>query len=130
MSNYRYELKFVLNENQLSHFKNLIKLHGFKKQHPKRKVSSIYFEDYSFNSLRDNISGISRRRKIRLRWYNNNTCPFLEIKKKSDRVGNKIKYKTSFKSNVEVENMNSREISNVLFKNYSQNSFLNELNLN
>lgn len=131
MSEFRYELKFVVNENEFSHLYSLIKFHGFKKQHPKRKIFSIYFEDFNFNSLKDNISGISKRRKIRLRWYENDSKPpFLEIKNKLDRVGNKIKYKTPFINKYEVEKMNSKEIYNFLFKNHKQtNFFVKEPNL-
>ena len=72
MSGFRYELKFVLNESQLSHLLVLIKQYGFKKHFPKRTVNSIYFEDYNFSSIKDNLSGISKRKKVRLRWYKKN----------------------------------------------------------
>ena len=114
MSDFRYEIKYVLNESQLSHVLNLIKHHGFKKHHPKRIVNSLYFEDYNFNSIKDNLSGVSKRKKLRLRWYDNSISPFLEIKKRHGRVGNKVKISTSFKNGDEVEKMSSREISSFL----------------
>ena len=125
MSDFRYEIKYVLNESQLSHILNLIKHHGFKKHHPKRIVNSLYFEDYNFSSVKDNLSGISKRKKLRLRWYGNNTTPpFLEIKRRSGRVGNKTKITVPFKNGDEVEKMNPKEISNFL-KN--KNNVGNEL---
>ena len=115
MSDSRYEIKYVLNESQLSHILNLIKHHGFKNHHPQRTVNSLYFEDYNFSSIKDNISGISKRKKLRLRWYDDNSItPFLEIKKRSGRVGNKSKISTPFKNGDEIEMMNSREISSIL----------------
>ena len=125
MSDFRYELKYILNESQLSHILNLIKHHGFKRHHPKRIVNSLYFEDYNFSSVKDNLSGISKRKKLRLRWYDDNTIPpFLEIKKRSGRVGNKVKISTPFKNGDEIEKMNSKEISNFL---KSKNNVENEL---
>ena len=126
MSDFRYEIKYVLNESQLSHILNLIRHHGFKKHHPKRTVNSLYFEDYNFSSVKDNLSGISKRKKLRLRWYDDNTNPpFLEIKKRSGRIGNKVKISTPFKNGDEVEKMNSREISSVLnSKNNVDNEFI------
>ena len=131
MSEFRYELKFVLNELQLSHLLVLIKEFGFKKHFPKRNVNSIYFEDYNFSSVKDNISGISKRKKVRLRWYNkNNTPPFLEIKKRSGRVGKKVKFNTPFKNGDEVKKMTSKEISNVLnSKHFLDNKLLMDPNL-
>lgn len=115
MSKFRYELKFVLNESKLSHLLFLIKQFGFKRHFPKRTVNSIYFEDHSFSSVKDNISGISKRKKVRLRWYDkDNTSPFIEIKKRSGRVGNKIKFNTPFKNGNEIKKMNSKDIYNVL----------------
>jgi SPX domain protein involved in polyphosphate accumulation len=125
MSDFRYEIKYVLNESQLSHILNLIKHHGFKKQYPQRTVCSLYFEDYNFSSVKDNLSGISKRKKLRLRWYEDDTNPpFLEIKKRSGRIGSKVKIITPFKNGDEVEKMNSREILNKL---NSKNKVHNEL---
>jgi len=126
MNDFRYEIKYVLNESKFSHMFNLIKHHGFKKHHPPRTVSSLYFEDYNFSSVKDNLSGISKRKKLRLRWYDDNTKPpFLEIKKRSGRIGSKVKIITSFKNGDEVEKMNSREISNTLkCKNKVHNEFI------
>lgn len=131
MSGFRYELKFVLNESQLSHLLVLIKQYGFKKHFPKRTVNSIYFEDYNFSSIKDNLSGISKRKKVRLRWYKKNeTPPFIEIKKRSERVGKKVKLNTPFKNGDEVEKMNSKEICNILNSKQSlENKLLLEPNL-
>jgi len=131
MSGYRYEMKFVLNESQLSHLFNLAKQNGFKRHFPKRTVNSLYFEDFKFSSVKDNISGISKRKKLRLRWYDkDNTSPSLEIKKRLGRIGNKIKIKTSFINGDEVEKMNSNEIKKVLNRNLNnKNQFLIDPNL-
>ena len=95
MSASRYEIKFVLNELALSHFCNWMHLHALcKKKFPNRFVNSIYFDDKDFNSVRDNLSGISNRKKRRLRWYldqssSMNSAPVFEQKIKLARLGKK-----------------------------------------
>jgi hypothetical protein len=95
MSNYRYEIKFVLNEESLSYFLGWMHLNtNCRKKYPNRTVNSIYFDDSSFSSVRDNLAGVPDRMKTRLRWYQNKnnlllSDPVLEQKLKSGRLGKK-----------------------------------------
>jgi len=95
MSNYRYEIKFVLNEEALSHFLSWMYLHtNCRKKYPNRTVNSVYFDDSGFSSVRDNLAGVPDRMKMRLRWYQNKNNlllgdPVLEQKLKSGRLGKK-----------------------------------------
>lgn len=95
MSNYRYEIKFVLNEEALSYFLSWTYLNtNCRKKYPNRTVNSIYFDDSSFSSVRDNLAGVPDRMKTRLRWYQNKNNlllgdPVLEQKLKSGRLGKK-----------------------------------------
>ena len=59
--------------------------------HPNRSVNSIYFDDNDFSAAFDNISGISNRTKMRLRWYGDcvNVPVFLEFKAKHNSLGQK-----------------------------------------
>lgn len=90
----RYEIKFVLNEaNLLSYLQWSNQDTLIYKKFPKRVINSLYFDDIHFNSVKDNLSGISERHKIRLRWYGNklnfNKDPVIEKKIKKGRLGSK-----------------------------------------
>ena len=92
MSNlHRYEIKFVLNDIQLSDVDSWIasSTNMFPKFDP-RIVNSLYMDDIDFSSVKDNLSGISNRKKYRLRWYGlipEAFNPVFEIKGRNDRVG-------------------------------------------
>lgn len=99
MINYRYEIKFVLNQVELAKAKSWLSLYTSSlTSFPTRVVNSIYFDDIDFTSVRDNLSGIADRKKIRLRWYNNESRENvndarLEIKYRTGRLGYKDKFK-------------------------------------
>lgn len=42
---------------------------GVREHHPSRLVQSLYFDTPTSRSLRENLDGLGRRDKIRLRWY-------------------------------------------------------------
>ncbi len=114
----RYEIKYVLDEASFSSF--LIWLHReshCRVKYPQRTVHSIYFDDVNFSSVKDNLAGISDRKKTRLRWYqfeknNQVSIPVLEQKIKEGRLGLKssaninslenIIYRSSFKTILEL----------------------------
>ena len=48
--------------------KRLLNL-GFYKQYPNREISSIYLDTLNYDYVRENINGVSERKKIRFRWY-------------------------------------------------------------
>ncbi|WP_209401171.1 VTC domain-containing protein [Pseudozobellia sp. WGM2] len=70
---------------------------GFHEIYYKRKVNNIYFDDGNYNFYKQNVSGVASRKKLRLRWYGDDTCkiegPTLEVKKKMGEVGDKDSYK-------------------------------------
>ena len=85
----RYELKFIFDNNQLNNFQDwLLQNSSFKKKYENRTVNSVYFDDLYNTSANDNLSGISKREKYRLRWYNNNFVNNLkfEVKKRINRL--------------------------------------------
>ena len=94
-SDYRYEIKFVLDNSRLSDAMQwLYNETTAIKTYDNRKVNSIYFDDVGFSSVRDNLSGISQRNKLRLRWYGEqkHTLPIFEVKTKNGRLGCKTTY--------------------------------------
>ena len=83
----RFERKWILkNGDYLKLINSLLRSNFFfKSQYPKRKVNSIYFDNSKLNSIRENLDGVSNKKKVRLRWYGSQTNllePILEIKSK------------------------------------------------
>ncbi|MCI5191104.1 MAG: VTC domain-containing protein [Candidatus Electrothrix sp. AS4_5] len=101
---YRYEIKFILNEVSLTTALNWIYNHtNLQKKYQGRHVNSLYFDDLEFQSVRDNLAGISNRQKMRLRWYRNlNQIDglVLEYKNRHGRLGYKNKIIIQEKKNI------------------------------
>jgi hypothetical protein len=97
---HRYELKFILDEASLSKAKSwLYAATTMRTSYPRRTINSVYFDDPGHSSVRDNLAGISERKKIRLRWYQFDknskeiTSPLLEFKSRNGRLNRKNKLK-------------------------------------
>ncbi len=83
----RFERKWIFkSNNSLALINALIRSNlFFRTQYPTRNVNSVYFDTYNYASIRQNLDGVSNKKKIRVRWYGNNdilTNPVLEIKSK------------------------------------------------
>ena len=106
-SSERIERKVLLLQGQTNFLKNKLIDANFYKDFEKRKVSSIYFDNFNFDSARDNIDGVKERIKFRIRYYNSDiTKSKLEIKLKSGFIGYKVNNplnKTSSKNNLIYE---------------------------
>ena len=63
----RYERKSKINVGQSNFFKGVFNLLGFYKCYEKRKISSIYFDDYNYSFAQSNINGDFYRLKPRIR---------------------------------------------------------------
>ncbi len=98
-ANLRYERKFVFaNCNALDIIQHVYRFpFGFKEVFYQRKVNNIYFDDSNYNFYKQNVEGVANRKKLRLRWYGNETsivkAPSIEIKIKKGEVGDKITHK-------------------------------------
>ncbi len=102
----RFERKWILRSgNYLMLINSLLRSNFFFRfQYPKRKVNSIYFDNSGYSSIKENLDGVSNKKKIRLRWYGDRNKliePILEIKSKK---GSETK-KESFKLN-KLDNIN------------------------
>lgn len=87
----RHEIKIPINQNFDLAFRNWKDSQKFiYRPYKDRVVNSIYFDTDNHDTARDNLSGISRRFKCRLRWYGNENKYFYEIKIKENNVGKKI----------------------------------------
>ena len=71
----RYELKFACQEAAYERVRSVLHLHpaGIRRLHPTRTVQSIYFDTPFGRALEENRAGVSRRNKLRLRWYGSRT---------------------------------------------------------
>ena len=123
-ADYRYEIKFALDNARLSDAMEwLYNDTSATKKYANRIVNSIYFDDVNFSSVRDNITGIAEREKLRLRWYGTeqNSHPFFEIKIKNGRLGYKKTYPiNSIKGNIRkytIDQITSKCINDLALHN-------------
>jgi SPX domain protein involved in polyphosphate accumulation len=89
---FRNEVKFVARSSERHSVAHWIRENaaGFRCHHPDRQVNNIYFDTYDYSAYRENLSGVSRRAKVRFRWYGETDTPesgVLEIKRRRGRIG-------------------------------------------
>ncbi len=88
----RYEVKAMLAEYEMDAMRHWLAMHpaGFGPLHTPRTVNNVYFDTYDLQACQDNISGISIRTKVRLRWYGELERferARLELKLKRNQIG-------------------------------------------
>ena len=91
-SSYRYERKYLIRNVDLPSFLYEIYNNHYIEVYEERIINNLYFDDLDFNSLMDNIDGLSERKKYRLRWYGNtfeNSKKQFEVKSKSEFLNTK-----------------------------------------
>ena len=69
---FRKEIKFNLSYSDFISLKSQLLDCGMKEIYPARQVNSCYFDNYDYLFFNQSLDGIVPRKKIRLRWYNNN----------------------------------------------------------
>ena len=70
MNEYRYEIKFSLDEIAYAEAMRWLQVNtSATKRYDDRCVNSLYFDNPGYSSIRDNITGLSDRSKYRIRWY-------------------------------------------------------------
>ena len=101
MGNYRFERKFKISQLNPREIELHVKLHPamFKEIYYQRTVNSIYLDSIDKQSYTDNIVGLAKRIKTRVRYYGD-LCgtiekPVLELKKKSGFVNTKESFPIS-----------------------------------
>lgn len=124
-NDFRYEVKFVLNEREMTHALSWLTMIGAKKRFPDRIVNSLYFDNVAQEAVRDNLAGISHRNKIRLRCYgdqlSNPSDPKLEIKTREGRLGSKTIYPLS--ADILLTNKNLYALSRSIFHKLQTSHF-------
>ena len=87
MNNQRVEKKFVFGKYKEDFLEKILLLNGFTRLYPSREINSIYLDTLNFDYAKDNINGVSKRKKIRFRWYNDDYSNiFLEEKNKQNFI--------------------------------------------
>lgn len=130
-NNLRYEKKFLI-PNYLD-LKNIFELKKLKLNeiYQIRKINNIYFDNIKYSNFFDNVDGYGTRKKFRLRWYNNDTEKFFEIKKKINYLTEKKIFKVNGLEKLDIKyliknlrkNFKETKISNVELSNLMPTSF-------
>ncbi len=94
---WRYEVKLVSPNSDLAHVRSWIRTHrcAFSESFPPRVVNNLYMDTHDLQWLDDSVEGFSERRKVRLRWYGEQTdtvSAVLEVKRKRDRANWKLRH--------------------------------------
>ena len=93
---FRYERKVVVYGMNMHEIESIVKSHPaiFIERNFPRFINNIYLDTYNMSNYFDNVDGLSRRLKVRIRWYGNLfgliESPVLEFKTKRGLVGGKI----------------------------------------
>ena len=94
-TSWRYEIKINCADMYLSLLRSWVQVHpaAFFSFYPPRQVNSLYFDNIEGEAFQDNLAGVSRRHKLRWRWYGDDlglVRGSLELKTKVGRLGSKI----------------------------------------
>jgi hypothetical protein len=108
----RYEVKFVAHASERPAVQQWVRNHwaGFVQPYPDRRVNNVYFDSYELSAFHENLSGTSRRSKVRWRWYGETNQPergTLEVKRRRGGLGWKLSYRTA---GFDLESLSWRDI--------------------
>ena len=122
----RFERKWIYKSgNHLSLINCLIRSKlFFMSQYPKRNVNSIYFDSLDYSSIKQNLDGVSNKKKVRIRWYDEEKKllnPLLEIKSKKGSETKKMSIKINDLNNLKFPNQNNLEIIKSVINNKIKN---------
>lgn len=98
IKNFRFEKKFLIECLSKEDVESIIKLHPamFREIYQERLISNIYLDTLDKKHYFENINGVSRRLKMRIRWYNHLfgliQNPALELKVKHNMHVGKLSY--------------------------------------
>ena len=93
---FRKELKYIVDTNEQKIFKSYFLQKKMRTIFPKRTINSFYFDTKNLDLFRLGQEGVLPRKKIRLRWYNNNT-KFCLKEQKFTTIEGRFKLTNKFK---------------------------------
>lgn len=124
MNESRIEKKFVLGKYKEDFLTRFLLINGFTKHFDNRIINSIYLDTINYDFAKDNINGVSERKKIRLRWYDDNL----------NKIFIEQKNKKNFKVWKNIEEIEPLNIKKNLIKNledyFKNNNFSKLANFN
>ena len=85
----RFERKYKLPPLEVLALANYLKSKSFDEIYSSRVVNSIYYDTEELDLYYDSVSGLEKRKKIRLRYYENNKKFNIEYKFKRSDLGYK-----------------------------------------
>lgn len=93
----RHEIKFAAYATEADRVRNWLLLHaaGFIRPYPDRRVNNVYFDNWDYRAYAENLAGVSKRSKVRFRWYGDSAGPAagsLEVKQKRNYFGWKLRF--------------------------------------
>ena len=128
-ADYRYEIKFILDHCKFAEAKRWLYLEAAAYEaYPCRTINSLYFDDYEFSAVRDNLSGVSKRKKFRLRWYGHDgeqSRAVFEIKERNGRLGRKSGFPIQFEDQ-QIQSLKLRGLASVCTEHLLKNKTLIE----
>lgn len=90
----RFEKKFIISKDLINIVNSFLLSNLFGISYPERKITSIYYDDEDFGLFYESLDGISNRKKVRIRFYDNDfNDAVLENKIKIAEAGYKKIYK-------------------------------------
>lgn len=97
----RYEIKFNSAEASFQSVLHQLRMDPaiFRRTYPQRVIQSLYFDNHDLEAFEENVSGVSSRAKLRLRWYSSTfdvNQATLEFKVRRNRLGWKSQSNVSF----------------------------------
>ena len=116
----RIEKKFIFPNQSSDLVKKILLVNNFKKLYSDRYITSIYMDNLNFDSAKDNINGVNERKKIRIRWYDND---FNKIYFEEKNKNNFLVWKNIKKLELDINKKNLLNKINHLLSN--NNKYLN-----
>jgi SPX domain protein involved in polyphosphate accumulation len=113
----RFEVKMTVPALDLPRVRNWVGAHpeGFHTAYPPRQVNNIYFDSTDLSSYSENLAGVARRVKLRLRWYGDRVAfgrSTLELKCKSGLAGWKVSHPVE--SDIDLRSMDWTGVVQIL----------------
>lgn len=127
----RYEIKYILNKEQVLYLRKALVGHMEIDQYGKTSIASIYYDTPDYRLIRTSIEKPPFKEKIRLRSYGlakPGSTVFLELKRKADKIVYKRRVVTdeetvnkffNYEGDVTADGQIAREIT--YFRNYYKN---------
>ncbi len=93
----RHEVKFAAYTIRHAYIERWLKDHaaGFTSPYPSRQINNVYFDTWDYRAFSENLAGVSRRAKVRYRWYGEDVGPApgtLEVKHRRNQLGWKERF--------------------------------------